>query len=107
MDPVGCYNFIKEQDYLMKELDAKIDKIDSSSANTNTNSHKAISGEKGDTGVSRDEIGAMADVAEETGELDEDENEMNELMDLFDDYIYRGNRVLSDALSKMDSMISA
>ena len=37
---------------------------------------KAISGEKGDTGVSRDEIGAMADVAEETGELDEDENEI-------------------------------
>lgn len=35
-----------------------------------------ISENKGDIGVSRDEIGAMADVAEETGELEEDENEI-------------------------------
>lgn len=37
---------------------------------------KLISGSKGDTSVSREEIGAMADVAEETGELEEDENEI-------------------------------
>ena len=37
---------------------------------------KFISGQKGDISVSRDEIGAMADVAEETGELEEDENEI-------------------------------
>ncbi|MCQ2177740.1 MAG: CNNM domain-containing protein [Bacteroidales bacterium] len=35
-----------------------------------------ISENKGDISVSRDEIGAMADVAEETGELEEDENEI-------------------------------
>ena len=29
-----------------------------------------------DTSISREEVGAMADVAEETGELDEDENEI-------------------------------
>lgn len=37
---------------------------------------KMISGSKSDVSVSRDEIGAMADVAEETGELEEDENEI-------------------------------
>ena len=37
---------------------------------------KLISREKSDISVSRDEIGAMADVAEETGELEEDENEI-------------------------------
>ena len=38
---------------------------------------KLISGkETSDISVSRDEIGAMADVAEETGELEEDENEI-------------------------------
>lgn len=37
---------------------------------------KIISGSKGDISVSREEIGAMADVAEETGELEEDENEI-------------------------------
>ena len=37
---------------------------------------KLTSGEKGDISVSRDEIGAMADVAEESGELEEDENEI-------------------------------
>ena len=37
---------------------------------------KLISGSRGDISVSRDEIGAMADVAEETGELEEDENEI-------------------------------
>lgn len=37
---------------------------------------KMISGGSGDISVSRDEIGAMADVAEETGELEEDENEI-------------------------------
>lgn len=38
---------------------------------------KLISGnKKGDISISRDEIGAMADVAEETGELEEDENEI-------------------------------
>ncbi|MCQ2165851.1 MAG: CNNM domain-containing protein [Bacteroidales bacterium] len=37
---------------------------------------KLISGGKGDISVSRDEIGAMADVAEESGELEEDENEI-------------------------------
>lgn len=37
---------------------------------------KLISKDKGDVSVSRDEIGAMADVAEETGELEEDENEI-------------------------------
>lgn len=37
---------------------------------------KLVSGGKGDVSVSRDEIGAMADVAEETGELQEDENEI-------------------------------
>lgn len=35
-----------------------------------------IARDKGDISVSRDEIGAMADVAEETGELEEDENEI-------------------------------
>ncbi|MCQ2184646.1 MAG: CNNM domain-containing protein [Bacteroidales bacterium] len=37
---------------------------------------KLVSGDKGDVSVSREEIGAMADVAEETGELEEDENEI-------------------------------
>lgn len=37
---------------------------------------KLISPKTSDVGVSRDEIGAMADVAEETGELEEDENEI-------------------------------
>lgn len=37
---------------------------------------KLISKDKGDIGISRDELGAMADVAEETGELEEDENEI-------------------------------
>ncbi len=37
---------------------------------------KQISSGKGDISISRDEIGAMADVAEETGELEEDENEI-------------------------------
>ena len=37
---------------------------------------KLISRGKSDISVSRDEIGAMADVAEETGELEEDENEI-------------------------------
>lgn len=37
---------------------------------------KMISRGNGDISVSRDEIGAMADVAEESGELDEDENEI-------------------------------
>lgn len=37
---------------------------------------KKISSGKGDISISRDEIGAMADVAEETGELEEDENEI-------------------------------
>lgn len=37
---------------------------------------KFISSKKNDVSVSRDEIGAMADVAEETGELEEDENEI-------------------------------
>lgn len=37
---------------------------------------KLFAGDKGDISVSREEIGAMADVAEETGELEEDENEI-------------------------------
>ncbi|MBQ0096479.1 MAG: DUF21 domain-containing protein [Bacteroidales bacterium] len=37
---------------------------------------KLISDSKSDISISRDEIGAMADVAEETGELEEDENEI-------------------------------
>ena len=37
---------------------------------------KLISRDNSDISVSRDEIGAMADVAEETGELEEDENEI-------------------------------
>lgn len=37
---------------------------------------KLISKDKNDVSISRDEIGAMADVAEETGELEEDENEI-------------------------------
>lgn len=37
---------------------------------------KMISTENSDLSVSREEIGAMADVAEETGELEEDENEI-------------------------------
>lgn len=37
---------------------------------------KLISKDKGDISISRDELGAMADVAEETGELEEDENEI-------------------------------
>lgn len=37
---------------------------------------KSISPENQDTSVSREEIGAMADVAEESGELEEDENEI-------------------------------
>lgn len=37
---------------------------------------KLFSNTKGDTSVSREEVGAMADVAEESGELDEDENEI-------------------------------
>lgn len=37
---------------------------------------KLISSGKGDLSISREEIGAMADVAEETGELEEDENEI-------------------------------
>ncbi len=37
---------------------------------------KLISKDTGDISISRDEIGAMADVAEETGELEEDENEI-------------------------------
>ena len=37
---------------------------------------KLISGHESDTAISREEVGAMADVAEESGELDEDENEI-------------------------------
>ena len=37
---------------------------------------KLISGKKSDTSISREEVGAMADVAEESGELEEDENEI-------------------------------
>ena len=37
---------------------------------------KIISSSNSDVGVSREEIGAMADVAEETGELEEEENEI-------------------------------
>lgn len=37
---------------------------------------KRISGKRSDTSVSREEVGAMADVAEESGELEEDENEI-------------------------------
>ena len=37
---------------------------------------KLISPKSGDVSVSREEIGAMADVAEESGELEEDENEI-------------------------------
>lgn len=37
---------------------------------------KLISSGKADSSISREEIGAMADVAEETGELEEDENEI-------------------------------
>jgi len=37
---------------------------------------KLFSGARGDTAISREEVGAMADVAEESGELDEDENEI-------------------------------
>lgn len=37
---------------------------------------KHIAGNKSDISISRDEISAMADVAEETGELEEDENEI-------------------------------
>lgn len=37
---------------------------------------KLFAGDRKDTGVSREEIGAMAEVAEETGELEEDENEI-------------------------------
>ncbi len=37
---------------------------------------KLISPKDSDTAVSREEVGAMADVAEESGELDEDENEI-------------------------------
>ena len=37
---------------------------------------KIFSPKTSDTAISREEVGAMADVAEETGELDEDENEI-------------------------------
>lgn len=37
---------------------------------------KLISNKSSDTSVSREEVGAMADVAEESGELEEDENEI-------------------------------
>ena len=37
---------------------------------------RLISKKKNDIGISREEIGAMADVAEEVGELEEDENEI-------------------------------
>ena len=37
---------------------------------------KRISPEEADSSVSREEVGALADVAEESGELDEDENEV-------------------------------
>jgi len=37
---------------------------------------KLISSKDAETSVSREEVGAMADVAEESGELDEDENEI-------------------------------
>lgn len=37
---------------------------------------KLITPKTTDTAISREEVGAMADVAEETGELDEDENEI-------------------------------
>ena len=37
---------------------------------------KFISGKQSDTSISREEVGAMADVAEESGELEEDENEI-------------------------------
>lgn len=37
---------------------------------------KLLSGNKSDVSISRDEIGAMADVAEETGELEKEENEI-------------------------------
>ena len=79
MDPVGCYKFIKEQDYSSIE----------------------------DVWTADDEVVKILLKIYNKMRQDEYENEMNELMDLFDDYIYRGNRVLSDALSKMDSMISA
>jgi len=37
---------------------------------------KLFSSSKADTGISREEVGAMADVASDSGELDEDENEI-------------------------------
>lgn len=37
---------------------------------------KLFKDKSSDTGISREEVGAMADVAEESGELDEDENEI-------------------------------
>ncbi len=37
---------------------------------------KRISSKSSDTSISREEVGAMADVAEESGEIDEDENEI-------------------------------
>lgn len=37
---------------------------------------KLFSGARGDVSISRDEIGAMADVAEESGELEKEENEI-------------------------------
>ena len=79
VDPVGCYKFIKEQDYSSIE----------------------------DVWTADDEVVKILLKIYNKMRQDEYENEMNELMDLFDDYIYRGNRVLRDALSKMDSMISA
>ena len=50
---------------------------------------KRISSKKSDTSISREEVGAMADVAEESGELEEDENEIIQNLINIDDITVR------------------
>ena len=54
---------------------------------------KFISAKESDVAVSREEISAMADVAEETGELEEDENE------IIQNLINIGNMTVRDAMT--------
>ena len=73
-NPVECYKFIQEQDY----------------SHLNTD------------GISDEEVVKV--LLKIYGKLkeDEDEESMNEIMDMFDEFIFRGNRVLYSALEKLN-----
>ena len=71
--PEKCYRFIKSQQY--SEIDNQL--------------------------IADDEVvKVLLEIYKKLKEY-EDEESMNEIMDLFDEYIYRGNRMIMDALGKI------